>query len=345
MMTTEHRTVFSLLDDVASHLRLVLALSFGAAVATAVITLIMPVTYASSASFVPESQSQQRLPASLAGLATQLGVNIGGEPSRSPPFYADLLRSREILERVLSAKVQDPSGGRDSIEVYDLYRITGKTRELKLEDGIKALRSRITVAVDQRTNVVRLDVEARSPLAARDVARLLLQQLSAFNLDTRQNTARNRRQFVEGRVAATEQELRTAEDGLRTFYERNRQWQNSPQLRFEEQRLTRQVAVQQELYLTLRREYETARIEEVNNTPVLTQIDAPEIPGRRIRPKRTLTVLVVTIIAGLFACGLAIAIERHRELIQSDEPEYRRLRDRLRRLTRERQPPAQMSVR
>ncbi len=321
MMTTEHRTVFSLLDDVASHLRLVLALSFGAAVATAVIMLIMPVTYASSASFVPEIQSQQRLPASLAGLATQLGVNIGGEPSRSPPFYADLLRSREILERVLSARVQDPNGGTDT------------------------LRSRVTVAVDPRTNVVRLDVEARSPVAARDVARLLLQQLSAFNLDTRQNTARNRRQFVEGRVAATEQELRTAEDGLRTFYDRNRQWQNSPQLRFEEQRLTRQVAVQQELYLTLRREYETARIEEVNNTPVLTQIDEPEIPGRRIRPKRTLTVLVVTTIAGLLACGLAIAIERHRELIQSNEPEYRRLRDRLRRLTSERQPPAQMSVR
>ena len=54
---------------------------------------------------------------------------------------------------------------------------------------------------------------------------------------------------------------------------------------------------------------------------------------------------VVTTIAGLLACGLAIAIERHRELIQSNEPDYRRLRDRLRRLTSERQPPAQMSVR
>src|SRR5947207_14581435 len=103
MMTTEHRTVFSLLDDVASHLRLALALSFGAAVSTAVIVLIMPVTYASSASFVPESQSQQRLPASLAALATQLGGNVGRRPSGSPPVPADRARARGMRSSVRPA--------------------------------------------------------------------------------------------------------------------------------------------------------------------------------------------------------------------------------------------------
>jgi uncharacterized protein involved in exopolysaccharide biosynthesis len=327
---TEHRTVFSLLDDIASHSALVLGLPFGAALVTAVAVLFVPSTYASSASFVPEAPSQARLPASLSGIASQLGVNIGGEASRSPSFYADLLRSREILSAALAARVPDPQSTSDSITVSDLYKIKGRTPEIRIEEGVKRLRNRITVAVDQRTDVVHLEVAARNPTAARDVTRILLQQLGAFNLDARQSIARNRRQFIEGRVAAAAHELESAEDALRSFYERNRQLQTSPQLRFEEQRLTRQLSVQQELYLTLRREYEAARIEEVNNTPVLTVIDEPQVPGRRTWPKRTLTVLVVALIVGLLACVLAIATERHRELLASGEPAYRRLCERLR---------------
>ena len=195
---------------------------------------------------------------------------------------------------------------------------------------MRTLRNHITVAVVQRTDVVYMEVAARNPTAARDVTRILLQQLDAFNLDTRQSIARNRRQFIEGRVAAASHDLESAEDVLRRFYERNRQLQGSPQLHFEEQRLTRQVSVQQELYLTLRREYETARIEEVNNTPVITVIDEPQVPGRHIRPKRTMAVIVVALIAGLLACVLAIAIERHRDQLASGDPDYRRLLERLR---------------
>ncbi len=331
---SEHRTVFALLDDIVAHPALVLGLPFGAAILTAAVVLVTPPTYASSASFVPENPSQSRLPAGLSGIASQFGISIGDEPSRSPNFYADLLRSRELLGATLAAKVPDPQRRTDSITVYNLYKVKGRTAELRLDEGVRALRNQITVAVDARTDVVHLDVASRYPTAARDVARLLLQHLSAFNLDTRQSIARNRRQFIEGRVAAAEHDLATAEDALRSFYERNRQWQSSPQLRFEEQRLTRQVSVQQELYLTLRREYEAARIEEVNNTPVLTVIDEPQVPGRRIRPRRTLTVLAVTLILGLLACVLAIAIERHRALLGSGDPEYKRLQERLRNLGR-----------
>ena len=108
-----------------------------------------------------------------------------------------------------------------------------------------------------------------------------------------------------------------------------RKWQSSPQLRYEEQRLTRQVNVQQELYLTLRREYETARIEEVNNTPVLTIIDQPSIPGIRSRPQRTITVLLVTVIVGIFAAIVALVVQSHVDLLAAGDPEYSRFHQRL----------------
>jgi uncharacterized protein involved in exopolysaccharide biosynthesis len=316
------------LEALTRRYRLVLGVPFAAAVLTSVAVLLMQPIYAASASFVPENPVESRLPSGLTGLASQFGVNLGAEASRSPAFYADLLRSRQILGDVLAAKVAGQQAG-DSTTIYDLYRITSVTPERRLDDGVEALRNRITVAVDQRTNVVRVSVEAPNPIAARDVLQLLLDRLADFNVHTRQSTAGERRKFIEGRVAAAEQDLRTAEEALRAFYERNRQWQSSPQLRFQEQELNRQVTVQQEVYLTLRREYEAARIEEVNNTPVLTLIDHPSVPGLRIRPRRTITVILVSFIAGLLAAMLAILLQNHEDLLASGDPDYARFYQRL----------------
>jgi uncharacterized protein involved in exopolysaccharide biosynthesis len=343
----ERRTIFPLLEALTRRYRLVLGVPLAAAALTSVVVLLMRPSYAATASFVPENPLESRLPSGLAGLASQFGVGLG-EASRSPAFYADLLRSRQILGNVLEAKIGDPQGS-DSTTIYGLYRITGPTPERRFDEGVKALRERITVAVDQRTSVVRVTVEAPYPIAARDVLQLLLDRLSDFNVHTRQSTAGERRKFIEGRVTSAEEQLRAAEEGLRAFYERNRQWQSSPQLRFEEQRLTRQVAVQQELYLTLRREYETARIEEVNNTPVLTIIDHPTVPGRRIRPQRTITVLLVTIVVGILASAMAITLQSHQDLLASGDPEYAHFHQRVTQLLtrfpgigRRREPPTKI---
>jgi uncharacterized protein involved in exopolysaccharide biosynthesis len=331
----ERHTIFPVIEALIARYRLVLGVPLGAAVLTSAAVLLMAPTYSSTASFVPESRAGTRLPAELAGLASQLGLNLGAEASRSPAFYADLLRSRAVLGAVLDARIPAPGAvASDSVTVYQLYHVEGATPARRLEEGLKALRNRITVAVDQRTGVVRFAVDARSATAARDVAQLLLDRLTDFNLNSRQSTARERRAFIEGRVGATERELRAAEEDLRTFYERNRQWEASPQLRFEEQRLSRQVAVQQELYLTLRRQYEVARVDEVNNTPVLTLLDRPSVPGRRVRPRRTATVIVVTLVAGILAAAAAILLQSHNDLIASGDPEYARLHGRVRHLFR-----------
>jgi uncharacterized protein involved in exopolysaccharide biosynthesis len=323
------RTIFPVLETLIARYRLVLGAPFVAAVVTSIVVLLMPLSYASTASFVPENPTVSGLPASLAGVASQFGVNIGGEASRSPAFYAALLRSREVLGSVLAAKIARPATPTESVTVYALYGVKGATPERLLDDGIKALQNRLSVTVDQRTNVVRVSVDAPHPVAARDVLQLLLDRLSEFNVGTRQSSAGERRKFIEGRVATAEQELRTAEERLRSFYERNRQWQASPQLRFEEQRLTRQVTVQQDLYLTLRREYESARIEEVNNTPVLTIIDHPAVPGRRSRPQRAITVLLVAFVVGILASALAILLQHRDDLLASGDPEYVRLHQRV----------------
>jgi uncharacterized protein involved in exopolysaccharide biosynthesis len=152
------------------------------------------------------------------------------------------------------------------------------------------LRSSISTQVDNQTSIVKLTVDSRYPDLAAGIANRLVAYLNDFNAQTRQSQARERRKFVEQRVTTAEGDLRAAEAATRSFLERNRSWQQSPQLVFEEGRLRRQVEIRQDVYMTLTREYETAKIEEVNDTPVITVIDPAVPPQLRSSPRRTLLI-------------------------------------------------------
>ena len=267
------------------------------------ISFLVQPTYTATTSFVPEVRSQGRVPAGLAGVAGQLGISLGAEASQSPMFYADVAKSREILDRLLLARYADPLATRDpddSTTLLSVLRPGGRNGADSLERGAKKLAGLVSVGVDAQTNIVTVKVELPSPDLAAAVANRLVAYVNDFNAQTRQSQARERRKFVEQRVAASEQDLHEAEDALKRFYQANRSWLQAPHLIFEEGQLRRQVALRQELYLTLRREYETARIEEVNDTPVITVIDTAVPPQRKSSPKRRLWAALAFVLTGIF---------------------------------------------
>ena len=285
--------------------RAVLFLPLTAGVVTGVLSFVVPQTFVATTSFVPEVRSSARLSGGfgdLAGLASQFGVSLGSDGSQSPRFYADVAESRAILQPLLLSRFSTSSGSTtaaDSTTLLQALGVGGKNLADSLERGVKKLRERLSVKVDNPTSVVTVSIEARRADIAASVANRLVTYLNDFNAQVRQSHARARRQFVEGRVSEGERDLKNAEGDLRTFYERNRSWQQAPQLVFEEGRLRRQVELSQNLYLTLRREYETARIEEVNDIPVITVIDVAVPPQRRAWPKRTLLVILALVLGGL----------------------------------------------
>jgi len=285
-------------------------------------SFLVPPTYTAVTSFVPEVRSLSRLPAGLAGLAGQFGIGLGADASQSPRFYADVAKSREILDRLLRSRYADPRNTtepRDSTTLLDILRPGGRTLADSLERGVKKLGRLLSVDVSTQTNIVTVRADSRYPDLAAGLANQLVVYLNEFNTQTRQSQARERRKFIEGRVAQGERDLQDAEEALKAFYQANRSWQQSPQLVFEEGRLRRQVEVRQELYLTLRREYETARIEEVNDTPVITVIDSALVPQRKSRPNRPLWAVLALMLSGMFAVFSALGAEymararRHRE--------------------------------
>ncbi len=282
--------------------REVIGIPIVSALLTGIISLFIPPTYTATTTFVPEAGTQTRVPSNLAALATQFGFALGSEGSKTPKFYAEVLRSRELMEHVLLSKYSDPTqvhSPGDSVSLLQILHLRGRDSLESLSRGVKKLDRLLAVRVSTPTAIVTLSVDARSPSLAAAIANRFIEYLNAFNTQSRQSQAREQRRFVEQRVADGERELRSAEEDLRVFYQRNRSWQQSPQLTFEEGRLRRQVEVRQEVYLTLKREYEMARIEEVNDTPVITVIDSATPPTKKSRPKRLL-LLVTAVVLGSF---------------------------------------------
>ena len=100
-------TLLDLATVLVRHRRMVIGLPVVAVVAL-LISFAMHPTFSASTTFVPEAGANSRLPAGLAGLAGRFGLSLGAEASRSPRFYADVLKSREVLERVLRSHYPDP---------------------------------------------------------------------------------------------------------------------------------------------------------------------------------------------------------------------------------------------
>ena len=292
------------------HWRTTLLVPLLLAVLTFLGTFLLRIRYTSITTFLPETQSSRmQLSSGLAGLAAQFGLPIG-QTGQSPLLYVQIIQSDRLLGSILRSNFRNPDpsrfGSADSLQLLPLLELPKQsTPERALDAGIRYMRQEaIGVDVDTKTNLVKLSVEVEYPTLAKAVAERILNVLNEFNRDIRRSQARARREFAEGRAQAYQQDLSDAERNLEQFYVRNRTYRGSPELVAEEARLQRQVTIQQDLYLNMRRETETSRLEEVNTVPLLTVVDPPMTPVRKSFPKRGLFALF-----GLLA-GLTLGVMR-----------------------------------
>jgi uncharacterized protein involved in exopolysaccharide biosynthesis len=132
--------------------------------------------------------------------------------------------------------------------------------------------------VTKATGVVELSVATEWPSVSPALATALLNGVNDYNQRTRQGQAAAERKFVEERLAVASADLRQAENRLESFLKTNRQFNSSPELTFERERIQRDVVLRQQVFTSLTQAYEDARIREVRDTPVITMFESPSIP-------------------------------------------------------------------
>lgn len=248
-------------------------------IAGALLAVTRERNYTAVTSFIPHHQSKSVLPAFAEGF--DLGIG-SGDATRTPEFYAELVTSRRLLERAVQHPYRVSETGPDTAFLITSLSEFDKIRNprAKIRPAAEWLGARTSTAIRPRTGVVTLSVTTASPSLSTAVAARLLQLISEFDQSTRQSAARAEREFSEERLEAVRQSLYQTEDRLARFLDQNRAISGSPRLRTEEERLSREVARQQQVYITVAQALEKAKIEEVRAQPVLTVIDPPVPPMR-----------------------------------------------------------------
>jgi len=312
-------TIFGIAACLLARWRLVLVVPLVFAAVAAAASFLLPIRFAATTMFYPETGSTSALPANLAGIASQFGLTVGPQPQQGTDFYVQVLTSRWLLARLLETRFLAATGANDSLDLLTQLHVRGRSRAKVLENGVARLRKLLTVSIERRTGVASVTVEMPHPDLAASVANDCLHLLDVYNRETRQSQGRQRRQFVEGRVAGVNATLTAVEDSLRRFYEANREWQSAPRLRFEEGRLNRRVQVQQELLISLMQQLESAKMAEVNDVPVITVVDPAVPPTRKSSPRRKLLVLGVWLLTFL-TISVAVLLGAYRSHFVEGDP-------------------------
>jgi uncharacterized protein involved in exopolysaccharide biosynthesis len=281
-----------------------------AAIATAItvgVLLSRPRIYRATATFMEQSR---RGGAAAAGLAAQLGLNVPGlDGGQSPQFYVDLLASRTVLAPLVDGRYRVPTpGGAREMSLIEVYRAPGRTPALRREAAIDQLGRALSTSVAASTGVITVNVDARSPELARQIADRALALVNTFNLERRQTQAGAELRFTERRLAEARDELRAAEARLESFLEQNRTYSSAPSLRLTYEQLTRDVNLRQQIYITVAQAYEQAKVDAIRDTPVITIIAPPEAPVRP-RPRGLIQWTSIALFVGLLL-GIVAAFVR-----------------------------------
>ena len=144
--------------------------------------------------------------------------------------------------------------------------------------------------------LVTLKVNSFEPQLVQDLADSILGISGELlrNLKTRQIKAK--RLFIEERLAEVLNEKDIMQEQFRNFLEKNRGL-DSPSLLIREKEMASQLELQNSLYLTLKTQYEEAKIEEVAKTPMIQIIDGPIKPAKMTSPKPMITLFLVIFIS------------------------------------------------
>ncbi|MEZ0485841.1 Wzz/FepE/Etk N-terminal domain-containing protein [Fibrella aquatica] len=322
------------LDDIISFLkRSRRAMIFGALIGGilgALYAFSKPNEYTSQVIVLPELQSKGTNLGNLGSLAGLAGIDVnsmtGGTDAVRPELYPNVLQSVPFFLSLLSKPVYVKTLKRGmSLETYlnethklgllgslspsdpeekitrDLADTSSALRITKEEERLsKALLERVTGTYDKKSGMLTISSTMQDPVVAAIVSRHSLTYLTDYITTYRTERARRQVDFLSQQLSSAKQRYQSAEYNLSSYRDRNRSvFLNTAKI--EEQRIQADFLLAQDLYNTLSKQYEMAKIKVQEETPVFKVMEPAQVPLKKSGPKRSVIVLVCVIVGALLA--------------------------------------------
>ena len=257
--------------------------------------------YTSVTKILPISEDNNTL-AGFSGVAAQIGFSVPAGIGPSTPWnelYPEIVQSENLMNNLVNKTLSTEKYGPNKFLLDILSEEGGYSHEddfIKTKSAIEVLQKMISVEKYRMSPLVTLKVNSFEPQLVQDLADSILGISGELlrNLKTRQIKAK--RLFIEERLAEVLNEKDIMQEQFRNFLEKNRGL-DSPSLLIREKEMASQLELQNSLYLTLKTQYEEAKIEEVAKTPMIQIIDGPIKPAKMTSPKPMITLFLVIFIS------------------------------------------------
>jgi len=171
--------------------------TFGFAILSIIISLMLPKWYASKATIISSGGSESNFLSMLSGIPMGgLGLSALNEDISN---YIAILESRAVRENVVNK--------------FDLItRYESKDVEFAMEE----LSTNVELRVSEEGALI-ITVLDKDPIVARDIANELILQLDGVNRRISSEKGHFNREFLEGRLIQNQEDLKNAENNLKQF--------------------------------------------------------------------------------------------------------------------------------
>ncbi len=259
--------------------------------------------YTAQISLYPAKKDSMQGLGQFQSIAANFGVNTA---QKSNDFnIPDVVKSRLIANKVLNNLWQSQNLEKiNLIQMWGYYKKPWYSFSDKFKIDTVAVFSKalnrfnehINVNEDKITGLIRIDSQFEDPEISAEIANFIGDNVQSYI--QRENSAQSKKEklFISERLNIVKKELEITELDLKKFKERNRGYENSPELFMVYSRLFRESEAKKEVYMTLQQQLELARIDEVKQSPILHILDHAVPPTEKSSPNRVLFLIAFSIL-------------------------------------------------
>ena len=146
------------------------------------------------------------------------------------------------------------------------------------------------------------------PRLAADIANYIASYVKAFISIEQKKEAKKKKDFTYNQMLSSKNDLSYSESKLTDFLKKHPMALGNPDLQLEKGRLLREIEENQAVYITLRQQYEIAKIDVEEDKLFINILDEGDIAVKKTKPRRIL-ILLSSIILGIMV-GILLVIYR-----------------------------------
>jgi len=259
------------------------------------------------------------------GLAKTFGMgSLGPAPTYNIP---DIINSRRLKKDIVQKiwKTQNFPEGSNLVTFWELDKpkffsprkwiskflpkenfIADSNAKL-IHEAILDLDDLITVR-EEISGLITVSILMQDPTLASNIANYIANYVKDFISYEQHREAQRNRKFVEDQKSDAKIQFELSEELLTSFRKKHPIPRDTPELQMQRSRLESGIEENRAVYITIRQQYEIAKIEEAKEKLLINILDIAEPAIKKDKPKRTLIVLLS--LFGGFMVSIPIALFR-----------------------------------